>query len=74
MTEKAFAVMQYTPEYKVLRRVFEQNFRASVMPKYESHQTRATVRLLENLLKDPSDFLHSTYLYVIVQAFNISPR
>ena len=54
--------MQNTSEFKAIRRVFEQNFRASIIPKYESHQIRATVRLLENLLEDPSDFLHIIHL------------
>src|ERR1700761_7309124 len=66
--------MQYTSEYKVFRRVFEQNFRASVIPKYETHQIRATVRLLENILSDPSDFLHIIHLYVNTQSFNASPH
>ena len=64
--------MQNTSEYKALRRVFDQNFRASVIPKYETHQIRATVRLLENLLSDPSDFLHIIHLYVSIQSFNIN--
>ena len=62
MDEWAFGMMQNTSKYKVLRRLFDQTFRASVLPKYEPHQIRATVRMLENLMEDPSDFLQIIHL------------
>ena len=72
--EWAFGLMQNTSTLKIHRRLFEKNFRASVIQKYETHQIWGTVRMLENLFDDPSDFLQIIHQHVNSQSVNVIPH
>ena len=59
-----FASMEYTPEFKAHRRLFETHFRASAIQKYHTQQMQSTARMLQNLLEDPKDFSQIIHMWV----------
>jgi len=60
-----FGSMPYNARFKMHRRLFEQHFRASVIPKYHTQLTQATLRILQNMVDDPSDFYQILHMYVV---------
>src|ERR1700761_3228989 len=59
--------MQNTPAYRARRRLFEQNFRSNVAPKYQERQVQVTIKMLLNILETPEQYSEHIYQYVIHQ-------
>ena len=60
----ALTAMQYTPGYRVRRRLFEQNFKSSIASKYQERQVRATTNMLGKFAESPERFSEHIHLCV----------
>ena len=59
----ALGFMQYTPAYRARRRLFEQNFRSNVAPKYQERQVRVAIKMLQNFLETPHQYSEHIHQY-----------
>ena len=71
----ALGAMQNDAKFKAHRRLFEQNFRASIAGKYHKSQFRTTVIMLQNLLSNPAEFTNIIHqcAHTVSEAASLCP-